>query len=97
MRTRPSESGSRTRLAGWAKRPRFRGLLEDCFGETPKPARETRALPNLLNIGRRLYLRAWSRIEFWSGQGPAYVATVFMSLSKTAKNLSNTFHRHGSY
>jgi hypothetical protein len=29
--------------------------LEDCFGETPKPARETRALPNLPNIRRRFY------------------------------------------
>jgi hypothetical protein len=24
---------------------RRRGLLKDCFGETPKPTRETRALP----------------------------------------------------
>src|SRR5437762_13772355 len=29
-----------------AKASRFRGLFqEDCFGETPKPTRETRALP----------------------------------------------------
>ena len=28
-----------------------RGLSEDCFGETPKPARETRALPNRLSRG----------------------------------------------
>jgi hypothetical protein len=25
---------------------RHRGVLKDCFGETPKAARETRALPN---------------------------------------------------
>jgi len=56
------------RLAGWRKRPGFRGLLEACFGETPIPARETRALPNLPNIRRRFYSPVWSRVEFWSGQ-----------------------------
>ena len=47
------------RLACWRWRPPHRGLFgtyeslqrvdytsKDCFGETPKPARETRALPD---------------------------------------------------
>src|SRR5438552_9109287 len=34
------------RLACWRSRPRDHGLFtKDCFGETPKTARETRALP----------------------------------------------------
>ena len=33
----------------WRLRPRHRGLFcKDCFGETPKPTRETRALPRLI-------------------------------------------------
>jgi ATP-binding protein involved in chromosome partitioning len=51
-----------------AKASRRSRTSEDCFGETPKPARETRALPNLPNIRRRFYSRVWSRVEFWSGQ-----------------------------
>src|SRR6266404_968487 len=50
-------SGEHSRLACWRTRPRGRGLSvatslggkrctkKDCFGATPKPARETRALP----------------------------------------------------
>src|SRR5260370_1043844 len=42
---RSSALGS-AHLACWRSRPRERGLLcKDCFGETPKPTRETRALP----------------------------------------------------
>jgi ATP-binding protein involved in chromosome partitioning len=51
-----------------AKASRPSRTSEDCFGETPKPARKTRALPNLPNIRRRFYSRVWSRVEFWSGQ-----------------------------
>jgi hypothetical protein len=29
---------------------RHRGLRKDCFGETPKPARETRALPRTTEL-----------------------------------------------
>jgi len=33
-------------FACWRSRPRDRGLsYKDCFGETPKPTRETHALP----------------------------------------------------
>jgi hypothetical protein len=51
-------SGERARFACWRARPRDRGLFLACsrrftqivrevrFGATPKPARETRALPN---------------------------------------------------
>ena len=44
---RSANSGKRTRLACWRKRPAFVNFesLKDCFGEPPKPAREPRALP----------------------------------------------------
>src|SRR5437764_13924465 len=49
---RMRNSGERTRLACWRSRPRDRGLFKDCFGETPKPARETRALPRSKPVSR---------------------------------------------
>ena len=44
---RSANSGERTRLACWRKRPAFVNFEDpkDCFGEPPKPAREPRALP----------------------------------------------------
>ena len=44
---RSANSGERTRLACWRKRPAFVNfeILKDCFGEPPKPEREPRALP----------------------------------------------------
>jgi uncharacterized protein len=45
-----ANSGERTRLACWRKRPAFVNFEDpkDCFGEPPKPAREPRALPGTL-------------------------------------------------
>jgi len=47
---RSANSGERTRLACWRKRPAFVKFEDpkDCFGEPPKPAREPRALPRML-------------------------------------------------
>ena len=47
---RSANSGERTRLACWRKRPAFANFEDskDCFGESPKPARERRALPRTL-------------------------------------------------
>jgi len=47
---RSANSGERTRLACWRKRPAFVKLEDpkDCFGEPPKPARKPRALPRML-------------------------------------------------
>jgi hypothetical protein len=40
------------RVACWRWRLADANFEKDCFGGTPKPARETRALPNLLNDAR---------------------------------------------
>ena len=47
---RSANSGERTRLACWRKRPAFVNFegQKDCFGEPPKLAREARALPRML-------------------------------------------------
>src|SRR4051794_24522259 len=47
---RSADSGERTRLACWRKRPASVNFEspKDCFGEPPKPAREPRALPRTL-------------------------------------------------
>ncbi len=47
---RNANSGERTRLACWRKRPAFVSFEapKDCFGEPPKPARKPRALPRTL-------------------------------------------------
>src|SRR6476661_7236505 len=47
---RSANSGERTRLACWRKRPAFVHFedLKGCFGEPPKPARGPRALPGTL-------------------------------------------------
>jgi uncharacterized protein len=47
-----ANSGERTRLACWRKRPAFVKFEDpkDCFGEPPKPAREPRALPRMLRF-----------------------------------------------
>jgi uncharacterized protein len=47
---RSANSGERTRLACWRKRPAFVKFEDqkDCFGEPPKPAHEPRALPRML-------------------------------------------------
>jgi uncharacterized protein len=47
---RSANSGERTRLACWRKRPAFVNFEDpkDCFGEPPKPAREPRAFPRTL-------------------------------------------------
>jgi uncharacterized protein len=49
-RSRASTSGERTRPACWRKRPAFANFpdTKDCFGETPKPTRESRVLPTML-------------------------------------------------
>ena len=45
-----SISVERTRLACWRWRPAIADFSEDCFGETPKPIRETRVLPRFLSL-----------------------------------------------
>ena len=49
-RQRSANSGERTRLACWRKRPAFVHFEDPkgCFGEPPKPARGPRALPRTL-------------------------------------------------
>ena len=42
--------GWRARLARWRTRLAFADFRKAYFGETPKPTRETRALPSLLQI-----------------------------------------------
>jgi hypothetical protein len=51
-------SGERARLACWRRCLSFADFWEDCFGETPKPAREARALPGNWSV----------RAIFWGAQ-----------------------------
>src|SRR5882724_335199 len=83
--------GERTRLACRRWRPRHRELCrqhrefllqqEDCFGETPKPTRETRALPGI-QITTTLIARYSNSSPVSRSKASTYLAEVLSITSR---------------
>src|SRR6266581_3884738 len=73
LRSREDPGGARVSRVGEGVSP-SRILSKDCFGETPKPTRETRALPGGFAAPRVLFFwcrrRRGRRSAFFNREGP---------------------------